>query len=442
MEALSFLESLQHYRDQKTSATENMDTQQKVLKRMREMERDRRPDKLTEDDVSGCIRALYDKRVIKDPLNFYCQSPDGRPLVKVSSRVGGKVIYCIVAFKNELRADAWKNQKQLENFGTSTWPPIVVSDLLGCSTVGDVCIQCRLKGDQIQTGKEYRQWSIQMYDFWLDNIQLSTVARVKGYGLIARNDIARKTIIGEYTGDLIPIDESIPDKDTEYNCEIDIGLRRAKGEPQAQAWLDATNKGSIFRFMNHSSDAKTKFVQGRCGIHNRIMYVYTTRDIKKGDEITVNYGREWWSKSDHPCLCGSKTCYKPPPKDLPAEKTKKQAEKAKDNREQQYRTVKSNVSNKDRNRQQAKEPAHPVRRSPRRHGGSTPPSGRDSPSKAAASPLKVRKRLIRRGPIKLESVHDDDYSVRRPATLNNGNDEDNPSGKKVAKKTGRAKHRS
>jgi hypothetical protein len=419
-----------------------MDTQEKVIERVREIKRARTSNKLNANQGSKYLRYLYDPRAIKGPINFYCQSPDGCPLAKVPSRVAGETIHCTVASINQLRADIWKDQGRPEDFGASAWPPTVVAHLLGCSTVGDVCMQCKMKKSRIHTADEYLDWSAEMYSFWLDNIRLSRIPVVKGYGLIARNDIEAGTIIGEYTGELTPKDDSIPDPDTEYNCDIDIGLRSLNEETQAKAWLDATHKGSIFRFMNHSCDSNTKMKQGRCGIHNRIMYIYTTKNIQKGDQITVNYGEEWWLKSDHSCLCGTAKCYKPPSRESEDEEIEGHAKNAKENKKQQHRAAKSDASSKSKNRQQAKEFTTPVRISSRRHGRSNSPSGRESPKNAAAASSKVRKRLIRHGPIKLESVDDDDYSVRRPAALNSGNNEGEPSGKKVVKKTGRAKHRS
>jgi hypothetical protein len=49
-------------------------------------------------------------------------------------------------------------------------------------------------------------------------------------------------------------------------------------------WLDATRTGPICRFSKHSCDPNASIDHGRCGLQNRISYVYTLREIKKGQK--------------------------------------------------------------------------------------------------------------------------------------------------------------
>tara|TARA_R110002003_G_scaffold215_2_gene16431 strand:- start:145 stop:987 length:843 start_codon:yes stop_codon:yes gene_type:complete len=153
-----------------------------------------------------------------------------------------------------------------------------------------------------------------MYNFWLDNILLRYRPPVKGYGLFARNDIPANTCIGEYMGRLVP-GEDVADDKTQYQFEIDIGHIVGAGEEQPMCWLDATHTGSIFRFMNHHCDPNAAINAGRCGMHNRILYVYTLRDIAQREQITINYGPDWFAKEEEPCMCGSSKCVNPPKKD-------------------------------------------------------------------------------------------------------------------------------
>lgn len=172
--------------------------------------------------------------------------------------------------------------------------------------------------------------------------------------------------MGEYTGELVPGDKEAALVQTQYHFEIPIGrmaregrskaLKRnigtqtgnsddpannaegiasdaespksdqgsaengtesadaeaAKETRQTICWLDANRRGSIFQFMNHSCDPNARVSPGRCGVHNRVLYVYSTRPILRGEQITISYGDHWYSTPDEPCLCKSSKCKNPP----------------------------------------------------------------------------------------------------------------------------------
>jgi hypothetical protein len=66
--------------------------------------------------------------------------------------------------------------------------------------------------------------------------------------------------------------------------------------------------------MNHHCDPNAAVNVGRCGLHNRILYVYTLRNIAEREQITNNYGPDCFAKEE-PCRCGSSKCVNPPRKD-------------------------------------------------------------------------------------------------------------------------------
>jgi SET domain-containing protein len=180
---------------------------------------------------------------------------------------------------------------------------------------------------------------------------------MRGYGLIAHNNIAADAIIGEYTGELKRVDEHLLDPETEYYCYIDIGLHETDPATQAHAWIDATDKGSIFRFMNHSCGPNTKIIQGRIGIHTRIVYLHNIRAIKKGEQLTIHYGDDWWTQGERPCLCAITKCVEPPPK-AAGDKDEEVEEGSEDGEiieAPRPRAVKSGTSSKKRQEQTARE---------------------------------------------------------------------------------------
>lgn len=137
-----------------------------------------------------------------------------------------------------------------------------------------------------------------MLKFWWDNIRISR-NESKGYGLRARHPIPEMTIMGEYTGELKPKNPDKPDEKTQYHFEIDfsdkvegVGEEVEGGDPAMRCWLDATRTGSVFRFMNHNCDPNAVVRPGRCGMHNRIIFVCTKTSIAEGEEITINYGSQ------------------------------------------------------------------------------------------------------------------------------------------------------
>jgi len=72
--------------------------------------------------------------------------------------------------------------------------------------------------------------------------------------------------------------------------------------------VDATEKGNLSRFMNHSCDpncyAKIINVEGQ-----KKIVVYSKRDISQGEEITYDY-KFPIEDVKIPCLCGSPKCRK------------------------------------------------------------------------------------------------------------------------------------
>ena len=118
-------------------------------------------------------------------------------------------------------------------------------------------------------------------------------SRFAGKGLFAGTRIPARAKIGEFEGEVIGLREA---------------RRRAKGraiiaivELERHA-LDATHSPRGFRFINHSCAPNTFF---RCTPQRA--EVYALRAIRKGEELTVDYG-----ESQHdgtlPCRCGAANC--------------------------------------------------------------------------------------------------------------------------------------
>ncbi len=123
-------------------------------------------------------------------------------------------------------------------------------------------------------------------------------------GLFARCDIPNDAAIIEYIGEKISKKES-----TRRGLELEAKARKTGG---AAVYIFTLNKrqdidggfpGNPARLINHSCDANCEayIIRGR-------IWIYSIKEIKKGDELTYNYGFELDTWEDHPCRCGKAGC--------------------------------------------------------------------------------------------------------------------------------------
>jgi len=116
---------------------------------------------------------------------------------------------------------------------------------------------------------------------------------IEGRGVFSREKIPGRRKIGEVTGELI---------------SVRTARKRAKGKCRI-CLIDLTNTlaldctgGNVLRLLNHScrSNAFLRICRNR-------VEVYAKRDIRKGEEITVDYVESAHS-GGMKCGCGQKGC--------------------------------------------------------------------------------------------------------------------------------------
>lgn len=135
---------------------------------------------------------------------------------------------------------------------------------------------------------------------------------IHSWGLFAGEDIETGDMVVEYVGELIR--ESVAN--VRERC-YELALQ-AKGSSEmassyffrlsADLVIDATHKGNMSRFVNHSCDPTC--VARVVSADARRIVMYARRDIRKGEEITYDYK---FPLEDDPskkikCLCGSRNC--------------------------------------------------------------------------------------------------------------------------------------
>ncbi len=127
------------------------------------------------------------------------------------------------------------------------------------------------------------------------SVNADEIVKVKktavGRGVFACQDHAAESVIGEIEGEVMGLDH-------ESNYCMDLE-GKALLEPAAP-----------FRFLNHSCEPNCQLLlwkyQNVGGRRLRRIWVSTLRDVRAGEELTIDYA--WPMDAAVPCLCGAATC--------------------------------------------------------------------------------------------------------------------------------------
>jgi len=124
-------------------------------------------------------------------------------------------------------------------------------------------------------------------------------------GIFAKKDIPKGAKIIEYVGN------KLTKKQSEVRADEILEASRnhtmAGGvyifELNKRYDIDGSVSWNTARFINHSCDpnAESDIIGGR-------IWIIATRDIKKGEEITYDYGYDMDDYESHPCRCGKPNC--------------------------------------------------------------------------------------------------------------------------------------
>jgi hypothetical protein len=130
-------------------------------------------------------------------------------------------------------------------------------------------------------------------------------SRIHGTGLYAKKDIPKGTRVLEYVG------EKLGKKEAGKRC--DQHLEMAKKNPNKGGVyvfeldknydIDGFFEWNTARLINHSCEPNCETEE-----NDKYIWIIAVRDIKKGEEITYNYGYDLDNWQDHPCKCGSNKC--------------------------------------------------------------------------------------------------------------------------------------
>lgn len=126
----------------------------------------------------------------------------------------------------------------------------------------------------------------------------------KGYGLRAESDLHAHDFIFEYIGEVIN-EVHFRRRMIQYDEE---GIKHfyfmslSKGE-----FVDATKKGNLGRFCNHSCNPNCYVDKWVVGDKLR-MGIFAERNIKAGEELVFNYNVDRYGADPQPCYCAEPNC--------------------------------------------------------------------------------------------------------------------------------------
>lgn len=112
-----------------------------------------------------------------------------------------------------------------------------------------------------------------------------------GLGLFAGEDIKKGTCIIEYVGRQIKGQEEYTST-SKYLFEVN-----------ARMTIDGRDRSNTARYINHSCRPNCE-----TETYKRRVYVFAYKNIKAGEELTYDYGKEYWTEHIKPLGCRCLKC--------------------------------------------------------------------------------------------------------------------------------------
>ncbi|KAK1957593.1 SET domain-containing protein [Colletotrichum sublineola] len=126
----------------------------------------------------------------------------------------------------------------------------------------------------------------------------------KGFGLRANVDLQANDFIFEYIGEVIN-EPTFRRRMVQYDDE---GIKHFYFMSLTKhEFVDATKKGNLGRFCNHSCNPNCYVDKWVVGEKLR-MGIFSSRAIKAGEELVFNYNVDRYGADPQPCYCGEPNC--------------------------------------------------------------------------------------------------------------------------------------
>lgn len=151
--------------------------------------------------------------------------------------------------------------------------------------------------------------------------QLCVIQTVKkGLGVCTNVDISKGSFVGEYVGEVITGAQAKKRLHSQQQsclaCYVVQYREHTDGGTVITTNIDATHKGNIMRFVNHSCSPNLVMVAVRYDSIVPKLCLFASRGIPAGEEICFSYygspgelvDTEHLHLGQQPCYCGSKNC--------------------------------------------------------------------------------------------------------------------------------------
>ena len=157
------------------------------------------------------------------------------------------------------------------------------------------CINGGTCGDDCQNQRfQKREWA---------NVSVVSTGK-KGYGLRADSDLHTDDFIFEYVGEVIAEGE-FQKRRRRYDDE---GIKHFYFMSlSTREFIDATKKGNLGRFCNHSCNPNCYVDKWIVGDKLR-MGIFAKRPIEAGEELVFNYNVDRYGADPQPCYCAEPNC--------------------------------------------------------------------------------------------------------------------------------------
>ena len=132
----------------------------------------------------------------------------------------------------------------------------------------------------------------------------------KGYGVRTNEDLCKGEFVCEYVGELIPLSvakKKLTTLTAEEQCYVVIYKEHFGTTNTLCTCIDATLKGNIARFINHSCSPNLIMLPVRSGCIIPRLCLFTLQLVTKGTELCFSYGDNIVG-SGKPCYCESDKC--------------------------------------------------------------------------------------------------------------------------------------
>lgn len=210
---------------------------------------------------------------------------------------------------------AWSLRLQQEMCSLGPVDGDTLNSILSWKTEDSQCSKCQLKLHDFPD-----RCGQQCYDWWRNCGPMSRLENdcelrplpwnsgFPGHGVYLKEttpggarmpSIARGQLVGEYVGELVPLDRDGAEYAGQQNGRYIF-------EGPFKRWLiDAGKWGNSSRFINHHCRPNLKAVPVVVG-GRRLVTFRALRAVRAGDELTVNYGSAYFTRYNEKCRCNCK----------------------------------------------------------------------------------------------------------------------------------------